>query len=217
MTFEVGMEYVPLGRPKGSRNKRDAALWEKLEARGDKDPAELLSEIASNENEPKELRAQAANWLLPYKYSKRGATPVPPEPSYWNIDIRIQKATTVPQGRENLQLISELRVSGRITEQQADTLFAEHNKILDGLIEEQKLAVAGGHPRQIISIQGGLPTLPGTNIIMPEQNGMNGHAIEGTTTEGPTPGELKAEGPHPLQKHHFEAGLPSPEPKDPEP
>jgi hypothetical protein len=51
------------GRNKGSRNRRDAELWIKLEARGDKDPAEFLSELVSNEKESQELRAQAANWL----------------------------------------------------------------------------------------------------------------------------------------------------------
>jgi hypothetical protein len=171
----------PWGRPVGSRNRRDAAIWEKLESRGDKDPAEFLSELVSNQNEPKELRAQAANYLMPYKYSKRGATPVPPEPTYWNVDVRITQAVTVTQGRENLQFISDLKLQGRISEQQADSLSAAHCKILDGLVEEQKLLTAQGGPlKQEIIISGGLPTMPGhENLIMPEMNGLNGHAIEG--------------------------------------
>jgi hypothetical protein len=171
----------PNGRPVGSRNKRDAALWERLEARGDKDPAELLSEIATDTNETKELRAQAANWLLPYKYSKRGATPVPPEPSYWNVEVRIEKATTITQGRQNLQFITELKVQGRLSEQQADSLFTAHVKILDGLIEETKQMIAGGAPAiQTYRVEGGLPTpLPGTNTDFSQttfgQQQLNGH------------------------------------------
>jgi hypothetical protein len=136
MPFQSGNCANPAGRPPGSRNKRDAEIWARLEARGDLDPADFLSSIATNPQETKELRVQAANFLLPYKYAKRGAIPQPPEPTYWEVEIRIQRAMTVAQGRENLQLISELKLQGRISEQRAETLFAEHNKIIDALIEE---------------------------------------------------------------------------------
>jgi hypothetical protein len=182
--IKAGESRNPEGRPIGSRNKRDAKLWEKLEARGDKDPAEFLSELVTNQNEPQELRASAANWLLPYKYSKRGATPVPPEPTYWDIEIRITKALTVTQARENLQFIAGLKLEGRISEQQADSLFAEHGKILEALIEEAKFIVRNQDTRdQIIHISGGLPPLPGTNITMPVLNGadIDGHILPAPT------------------------------------
>jgi hypothetical protein len=51
--IKEGESRNPNGRPVGRRNKRDAALWFKLEARGDKDPAEFLSELVSNDKEPK--------------------------------------------------------------------------------------------------------------------------------------------------------------------
>jgi hypothetical protein len=168
MPFQPGISANQNGRPPGTRNKRDAELWSKFEARGDKDPAEFLSELVSNETEPKELRAQAANWLLPYKYAKRGAIPQSPEPRFINIEVRITKAMTVSQGRENLQFISELKAEGRIDVEYADSLFVEHTKILDALIEEAKLIVAQGGPsEQTIHIRGGLPDLPGTRISMP--------------------------------------------------
>jgi hypothetical protein len=84
----------------------------------------------------------------------------------------------VTQGRENLQFISELKIQARISEQQADSLFAEHNKILDALIEETKLITQGqGTAEQVIRIEGGLPVMPGhEHVIMPVHNG---HAIDG--------------------------------------
>jgi hypothetical protein len=63
--FQQGQTGNPNGRPVGSRNKRDAELWSRLEARGDLDPAELLSSIVTDTKETKELRAQAANFDTP--------------------------------------------------------------------------------------------------------------------------------------------------------
>jgi hypothetical protein len=62
--------------PKRSRNRRTEEIWSKLEARGDIDPAEYLSSLVTNKEHPADLRAQAANYLLPYKYSKKGTAPV---------------------------------------------------------------------------------------------------------------------------------------------
>jgi hypothetical protein len=73
----------PTGRKVGSRNKRTEEIFNRLEARGDLDPADLLSSIVTDQQEPKELRIQAAGLLMPYKYSKMGTTsvvnaPLPP-------------------------------------------------------------------------------------------------------------------------------------------
>ena len=45
----------PKGRAVGTRNRRTEAIWGKLEARDDLDPADLFSSIVHNEQEPKEL------------------------------------------------------------------------------------------------------------------------------------------------------------------
>jgi hypothetical protein len=75
MTFQPGHN-LATGRPKGSRNKRTEEIFNRLENRGDLDPADLLSSIVTNNQEPKELRIQAAGLLMPYKYSKCGTAPV---------------------------------------------------------------------------------------------------------------------------------------------
>jgi hypothetical protein len=53
------------GRPRGSRNRRTKEIFDRLEERGDLDPADLLSPIVTNTEEPKELRIQAAGMLMP--------------------------------------------------------------------------------------------------------------------------------------------------------
>src|SRR5262245_43977725 len=65
------------GRPPGAVNKRSEQLRIRLKERGDVDPADFCSSIVSNPNEPTELKLQAANYLLPYLYSKRGAVTPP--------------------------------------------------------------------------------------------------------------------------------------------
>jgi hypothetical protein len=65
----ASIEYVTQGRPKGSRNRRTKEIIDRLQARGDLDPIDFLSTIVTNEEEPKELRVQASNVLLPYLHS----------------------------------------------------------------------------------------------------------------------------------------------------
>jgi hypothetical protein len=68
--FQAGVSGNPKGRVPGTRNKRTEEVFLRLEARGDLDPADLLSSIVTNQKESTELRVQAANMLMPYKYGK---------------------------------------------------------------------------------------------------------------------------------------------------
>src|SRR5262252_7212616 len=108
MTFQPGHKFSP-GRRHGSRNKRTEEIFNRLENRGDLDPADLLSSIVTNEKEQKELRIQAAGLLLPYKYSKAGTIPMPPPPLYIEQTINIPKPTTIQQATQNIFFISELK------------------------------------------------------------------------------------------------------------
>jgi hypothetical protein len=60
------------GRPLGTKNKRNQELAFWLEARGDKDPLEFLSEIVSDKvnGVTTELKVHAATQLAPYLYAK---------------------------------------------------------------------------------------------------------------------------------------------------
>src|SRR6516162_5268588 len=123
MTFQPGHTLSP-GRRLGSRNKRTAEIFNRLEARGDLDPADLLSSIVTNANEPKELRIQAAGLLMPYKYSKPQSTP----PRIYiedQVTLPHAEPRTITQSNENILYLSNLKASGQI-----DLAFGD-NLIMD--------------------------------------------------------------------------------------
>jgi hypothetical protein len=181
MTFYPGQSGNPAGRKQGSRNKRTEELFFRLEDRGDLDPAELLSSIITNQNEPKELRIQAAGLLLPYKYSKPQASP---PKIYVDEQIKLPHISpkTISQSNENILYLSELKATGQIDLHMGDNLIMDQCRVRDGLIDDAKLLAAnGGSGDQHIVITGGLPQLPGCeNLIMPQ---INGHVIDSVAIE----------------------------------
>jgi hypothetical protein len=174
---EFGEVRNPLGRPKGSRNIRTVEIFQRLEHRGDLDPADFLSSVVTNTEETKELRIQAAGLLMPYKYSKCGAQPVL---LYIEQEIRLPypDPTILAHARANIWYISQLKASKQIALEWGDNLIADQYKIIGTIVEETKLAIAGQVPGdQVIRIEGGLPNLPGTAVIMPgEEHKLNGHS-----------------------------------------
>jgi hypothetical protein len=168
------------GRPQGARNKSSYELRDRLKARGDRDPAEFLSEVASNENEPKELRLTAANYLMPYYHSKLGATPVPPPLQYVEQAINLPRPTTLAIALDNIARLTEMKARGQLDFATADSFINDNRIIADKLIDEEKLRaqVADPNKERSIRIEGGLPSLPGTNITMPQ---LNGHEVPAVT------------------------------------
>jgi hypothetical protein len=219
MTFQPGHTYSP-GRRPGSRNKRNAELFERLENRGDLDPAELLSSIVTNTQEPGELRIQAAGLLMPYKYGKHGS--IPPA-RYVELEIDIPEFNHVSDAEAFLARIALLCAKGHLDIQSAQELSGLVKTWIDSQYAKEELQFKINPPEERdlhIRIEGGLSdgqvNLPGTNIIQPEilenQNKpINGHALAAPESVI-TPAELKAHGPHPLQEHHFK---PEPEPLSP--
>ena len=177
MGFKSGEEWNgnAAGRKPGTRNKRTEELFSRLEARGDLDPADLLSSIITNQNEPKELRMQAAGLLMPYKYSKTQSSPAL---VYVEQEVRLpyKDTKTIPQARENIAYLSDLKAQGQIDLAAGDNLIADQYKILSALVDEAKIAIQGGEQGDSrIVITGGLPPLPGTEVILPQ---INGHVID---------------------------------------
>jgi len=165
------------GRPPGSPNKRTNELRRRLQDRGDVDPADFCSAIVSNPNEPTELKLAAANYLLPYLYSKRGAVPTP---RYIDEPIQLPEPTTIEQANKNIAYISNLKSQGLIDLDFANSLIADNTTIANNLIAEEELKFKLYPPETrdtTIRIEGGLPQLPGCeNLIMPQ---LNGHATNG--------------------------------------
>jgi hypothetical protein len=173
--FQPGQSGNPDGRPPGARNRRTQEIWDKLEAQGSTDPAEFLAPVVDDPKADASLRVNAANALMPYKYSKRGLSSEPPPLVYvvGTVELPHTHATCVAHTLENIEHVSQLRRIGKLDQDTADRLVAEQRIIRDGLIEEAKLLMAqGGPPEQTIRISGGLPDLPlgpgDGPVIMPE-------------------------------------------------
>src|SRR5215468_8415541 len=182
MTFQPGHN-LATGRPAGSRNKRTAEIFHRLESRGDLDPADLLSSIVTNPQEQQELRIQAAGLLMPYKYGKHGS--IPPL-RYIDEPVQLPEPVTIEQANKNIAYISNLKAQGLIDLDFANSLIADNTTIANNLIAEEELKFKLYPPEQrdtTIQITGGLPALPGTRIDMPV---LNGHAVSEQLLSAPT-------------------------------
>jgi hypothetical protein len=158
-------------RPMGSRNRRTKELEELLTKRGDRDPLEFQSQIVSDNTIDLEIRLAASIALAPYRHGKMGAVPplryieepfVLPNPS----------PTTLDEVNANIGHINQAFAAGHL-----DIEF--YNALLAGQREHIVSFKAVGEDQlgeQVIRIEGGLPSLPGCNITMPE---LNGHEIDG--------------------------------------
>ena len=135
MPFQPGVAANPNGRPVGSRNKRTEEIWSRLEARGDLDPADVLSEMVSDKTLAKELRATAANYLLPYKYGKRGVIPVA---RFVPEQIEVPQFQTIQQAEDYLASIAVLLGKGEIDSQTALELSQLTKNWLDAIYAHQE-------------------------------------------------------------------------------
>jgi hypothetical protein len=174
-SWKEGQSGNPSGRPPGARNRGSYELRERLKARGDKDPAEFLSDIISSSNASTECKIAASNALMPYYHSKLGATPVEPAKIYLEIQIQYPcpDPKTMDQVNSNIWHLNDLMNTGLLDREWGVNLINVQRAIGNNIIDQCKLITAQGDPnaQQIIKIEGGLPQLPGTNITMP----MNGH------------------------------------------
>jgi hypothetical protein len=215
------------GRPKGALNRRSFELENRLRERGDTDPADFLSSLITNQDESTELRAAASNYLLPYLYSKRGA--MPPPRYIDDLQIDVTEFSNVSDAENFLQKIALLTAKGHLDIQSAQELSALVKAWIDTQYQKEELQFKISPPAerdQTITVVGGLPALPGTQIDMPS---FNGHVADARALAAPTdviqagdgtnqaqidtpseftPGQMKAQGPHPLQEHHFRSEEP---------
>jgi hypothetical protein len=183
MTFQPGHKLSP-GRQPGSRNKRNAEIFHRLETRGDTDPADLLSSIVTNDKEPNELRIQAAGLLMPYKYGKHGS--IPPA-RFVELEIDVNEFTHVSEAENFLAKIALLVARGHLDIQSGQELSGLVKAWIDTQYAKDELQFKINPPEhrdQTITITGGLPPLPGTNVTMPvldHEPATNGHALEPPT------------------------------------
>jgi hypothetical protein len=158
------------GRKPGAQNRISGELRERLKNKGDKDPAEFLSEVVSNPQELKELRIAASDVLMPYLYNK--LAPIAPPPTLIILEEQVviphPRPTTLSEARDNIAYLSELKAQGQIDRAWAESLIFDQRALHDSLVDEAKLVAADpANCDQVIRIEGGLPPLPGCEIIMP--------------------------------------------------
>lgn len=191
-----GQSGNPNGRPPGSRNKRTKELFETLEGRGDKDPIDYLSDIVTNSKD-ESLRIQAAGLLTPYKHSKVAATPAP---RYIETPITLPDFQTVTDAELFLGQIPVLVARGQLDFQSGTELSGMVTAWINAKYARDELRLKEANANyqtgdHIIKIQGGLPALPGTNVIMPQ---LNGHQVADPALPWSEPKQIEPEPPKPL-------------------
>jgi hypothetical protein len=135
----------------------------------------------------------------------------------------VTEFTHVSEGEAALAKIAVLVAQGHLDIQTAQELCGIVKIWIDTQYAKEELQFKISPPETrdtTIRVEGGLPALPGTRIDMPLVNGsaVSEQLLAAPTDvvppdqeppkEFPTPGELKAQGPHPLQKHHFASDEP---------
>ena len=176
----------------GARTKATARKVAELNARGDLDPLDYLSSLVTNPNTDAVLRAQAAQAIMPYRHSRMGNTPVPPEPVFFDPETEFHPPHPEPRSVEevnsNITYIHQLKLAGKLDQAWANDLINDQRIIGNNLLDHAKLLLAQGGPtNQVIEIRGGLPELPGTDIILPNMNGAKTIDAQGNLIAQPPP------------------------------
>jgi hypothetical protein len=144
---------------------------------------QLLLQFARDEKVPAAIRVAAASAVVKvepaYIYSQVDI------PKFTNIkeaeDFKLWMAQREARRELDKQSVSIVmaRIDNWIADQRADAASAR----ADAELEIKRIHADVSDQPQIIKIEGGLPTLPGTNVTMPHQ--LNGNASDGLLTKQP--------------------------------
>ena len=155
----------PHGRPLGSKNKitRDFHdAYEEAKARGYKHPYLVMMEWAHDEFKPLEVRGAMIKECASYTCMKPKITIRSEVPVLTSIE-QAEFFLAAIAAENDLDPIELARMVGHwIDSKRAGKEF------------DRKVAVDGGGGDQTITIQGGMPPLPGTNINMAKEPSLNG-------------------------------------------
>src|SRR5262245_31325503 len=216
MPWAPGQSGNPAGYA-GPRERRRKEVFEIIKNLGHKDALETLSYLQHNEQIEPGLRIAAAAALAPFCHPKMQATPTP---RFIDLQIDIPEFTHVSDAEAFLARIALLCAKGHLDIQSAQELSGLVKTWIDSQYQREELQFKLNPPEERdvqIRITGGLSNgqvnLPGSDIIQPVINGhtADARALAAPVDAVPNPSDLnaleprafKAQGPHPLQKHHF--------------
>jgi hypothetical protein len=144
------------------------------------DPIQFQHKLLANESLPIGLRATIAAAIAPYYHPKLGvATPS----RFIETTVQVPDFTNVEEAEAFLASLAQRFGNSELGSQSAldlstlvrNWISAKHAA---AELELKRLAADNNGAEQVIRIEGGLPDLPGTNIIMPSHEGP---AIEADT------------------------------------
>jgi hypothetical protein len=156
------------------------------EAQDLEDPVLFQHRLLSDETIPANIRAVIANQIAPYYRPRLGIM----EPAkYVQTPIEVPDFTVIEEAESFLLLLAQ-RVAAQ--ELDLDSVAAVSARVLDwvhskraGLeLQIKQINATGDTGDQTIRIEGGMPALPGTDVIMPgmgsscEPSTVNGHQLE---------------------------------------
>jgi hypothetical protein len=169
--YKPGESGNPSGRKPGSKNKigRDFHdAYEQAKDKGYSHPYLVMMEWAHDESKPVEIRAAMLKECASYTCTKPKLTIRSEVPVLTSIEQAEAFLATLTAESEldPIELLTAIRhwIDSKRDGQELQLKIQDHR---------------GSAPEQRILIEGGLPDLPGTNVIMPELNeAHNGHTLD---------------------------------------
>jgi hypothetical protein len=189
--YRPGTSGNPNGRPVGSRNKRTQGIIKEIQKLDHKDCLMRLSEIVHSEPDTS-LAISASTALAPYMHGKMGT--IPP-PRYVEEPFTVPTFQTIDQAEDYLAEIPQRVARGELDFQSGLDFSAMIRNWIEAKLAhtntDLKVAAQGGGDATI-RIEGGMPSLPGTSIIMDDTpfgsraiNGHSGPSIEHQPSDAP--------------------------------
>jgi hypothetical protein len=167
MTFQPGTSGNPKGRPLGSFKRETQLVLPELDKQKDVDPLDLMAAIVSNPAADISLRLQAAGMLAPYLHVRGPRL---------GKKVKLSRPTTVAQAKANIAHLCTLAAKDEISIEAANGLADLQHRYIEahlggdaeGYIAMLEAALLKANANLGIAIQGGMPTMPGTEgVIMP--------------------------------------------------
>jgi hypothetical protein len=156
--------------------KRDEYRYT-AEAQDLEDPVLFQHRLLADETIPKTARAVIANQIACYYRPKLGVMELP---KYVVTPIEVPDFTSVEEAEAFLLQLAQREAAQELDTESVATVSARildwvRCKRMDQELAIKRLNADGTTGEQVIRIEGGLPELPGSDVIMPQ---LNGHSLE---------------------------------------